>query len=96
MDAEFPRFVGRGTDHATTVDAAYDYGLAAQFGMVALLDRRVESVHIHMEDRGVRVHGGDVVMALVMTYTEFILRMSERRCSRAQPYNEVEHTYEAT
>ena len=37
---------------------ADDHGPAAQLGPVALLDRRVEGVHVHVQDRA-RLHGRD-------------------------------------
>ncbi|CEF49044.1 unnamed protein product [uncultured bacterium] len=43
--------------HASAADAANDHGLAAQIGMILLLDGRIESVHVYMNDGGVVVHG---------------------------------------
>ena len=59
-DAEAPRLVGRGRDDAAPASAlrvgADDHGLAAQLGPVALLDRRVERVHVDVQDRAGRSH----------------------------------------
>ena len=49
--AERPRLVGAGGDDTALVRARPDDdGLASPFGMVPLLDRREEGVHIHMQD----------------------------------------------
>ena len=50
-DAEFARFVaGRANDTALRRRRADDDRLAAQRRIIALLDGRVESVHVEMED----------------------------------------------
>ncbi len=59
-DAVLARLVGRRGDHAAAADAADDDRLAAQRGLVALLDRREEGVQVQVEDRGVGAHGGNV------------------------------------
>jgi hypothetical protein len=54
-DAEAPGLVRRGGDDAASAPAsrigAHDHGPAAEVGMVALLDGRVERVHVDVEDR---------------------------------------------
>jgi hypothetical protein len=56
MDAEFAGLIGRGGDHAALVGRRADHhGLAAQLGPIALFDRGVEGVHVHVQNG---VHGG--------------------------------------
>ena len=51
MDAERARLVARGGDDAAAIRLAADRErLAAQRRVVALLDRRVERVHVDVED----------------------------------------------
>src|ERR1051325_10882623 len=50
VDAELARLVGPGADHAPLARPADDHRLAAQRGVVALLHRRIECVHIDMDD----------------------------------------------
>ena len=46
----FARLVTGRSHHATCLTVAHGYGFAAQFGMVALLYRCVEGVHVHVYD----------------------------------------------
>src|SRR5207249_677005 len=55
--AELSRFVGRRGNHAAQLRAANRYGLAAQLGIVALLDRRIERVHVDVDDLADRLVG---------------------------------------
>src|SRR2546429_264619 len=48
MNAELASFVRCGADDTAALDAANDHGLAAQAGLVALFDGRIEGVHVHM------------------------------------------------
>src|SRR2546425_4003316 len=51
-DAEPPRFIGsRGDDAAAGRAGAHDDREAAQLRTIALLDRRIERVHVHVRDR---------------------------------------------
>jgi hypothetical protein len=50
VNAERPRFVGRGTNDAAIADAADDDRFAAQLEMIALLDGRIEGVHVYVKD----------------------------------------------
>ena len=56
-DAEGAGLVGRGGDHAPPADAADDHGLAAQGGLVALLDGGEEGVEVEVQDRSGAPHG---------------------------------------
>ena len=50
-DAEFPRFIAGGADHAALGGRrAHDHRLAAQFRMITLFHGSVEGVHIEMEN----------------------------------------------
>ena len=62
MHAKLPRFVARSGDDAAFARPADGDGLAAQLGIVALFDRRVERVHIDMDDfaRAVRPDRGSL------------------------------------
>ena len=51
MHAELAHFIARRRDDAAVAAATDDDGLAAQLGSVALLDGRVERVHVHVQDR---------------------------------------------
>ncbi len=55
VDAERLGFVARG-EHDPAAD---DHGLAAERGIVALFDRRVEGVGVRMQDRGFLAHRAD-------------------------------------
>ena len=58
MHAEGARFVARGRDDAAAIGLPADRErLAAQRRVVALLDRRVERVHVDVKDARVRHHG---------------------------------------
>ena len=59
-DAVLARLVGRGRHHPAAADAADHDRLAAQRGLVALLDRREEGVEVQVEDRRVVAHGRNV------------------------------------
>lgn len=48
---------GHAEDDASALDATNDNRLAAQIGAVALLDGRIEGIHIDMNDRRVGRHG---------------------------------------
>jgi hypothetical protein len=51
MDPEFPGFVGTGAyDTAALRVPANDHGLALEFGIVSLLDRGKERVHIDVDE----------------------------------------------
>src|SRR5688500_9103186 len=50
VHAELSSFVGGRTDDASQSRPADDHRLAAQLRTVALFDRRIECVHIHMND----------------------------------------------
>ncbi len=52
--AECARFIARRRDHAARAAAADGDREPAQLGIVALLDRRIESVHVDMDDLAVR------------------------------------------
>jgi hypothetical protein len=55
VDAELACFVAGGGDNAALVGAAADYnGLAAEVGSVEQFDGDEESVHVHVEDGGVK------------------------------------------
>ncbi len=56
VDAVAAHLVARRRHHAPSARAAHDDGPAAQRWVVALLDRRVEGVHVHVQD-GAVVHG---------------------------------------
>jgi hypothetical protein len=57
MDAERPRFVARGRDHAAPIRlSADDQRPTAQRRVVALLDRGVKRVHVNVDDAA-NVHG---------------------------------------
>ena len=62
MQAELPRFVGRGADYRTRTFPCYDHGFAFEVRLFAQLDRGVESVHIDMDDFALS-HGFGVGMA---------------------------------
>jgi len=64
VDAELASFVGCGADDTTALDTADDQGLAAQAGLIALLDGRIESVHVHVHDFAVR-HAATILVAQV-------------------------------
>ena len=49
-DAESARLVTRGGDHAPSADTADDHRLATQRWLVALLNRRIEGIHVDMDD----------------------------------------------
>jgi Domain of unknown function (DUF4192) len=55
-DAVLPGLVGRGGDDAAPSDTADHHRLAAQRGLVTLLDSGEERVQIQMQDRGVAAH----------------------------------------
>ena len=59
-DAVLARLVRRRGHHPAAADAADHDRLAAQRGLVALLDRREERVQVQVEDRGVVAHGRNV------------------------------------
>ena len=53
VHAEPPRFVRRRGDNAPAARiGAHDDGAPAEIGAIALLDGRVEGVHVHVDDRG--------------------------------------------
>ena len=56
MHAEAAHLVARGRDDAASAGAADDHRLAGELGPVALLDGRVERVHVHVQDDPVRAH----------------------------------------
>src|SRR6266542_1900387 len=65
-NAEPARLVRGRAHHAAVVrTTADDHGLAAVFGMVALLDRRVEGVEVTVEDRAAVTHMTRAPCALV-------------------------------
>ena len=88
MDAEFASFVGGGADNTSTFDAANDHGLAAQIGLVALFDGRIEGVHVDM-NYGWVIHGGEVPMSrvddLILRRLVLILRTRWNPNRRRQP-----------
>ena len=49
LHAKFPRFIRRSRHNAAPTDSAYDERLAAILRMIALLDRSVKGIHIHMQ-----------------------------------------------
>ncbi len=51
VDPEASRFVARRGDHATASGAADEQRLSRQRRVVVGLDRRVEGVHVHVQDR---------------------------------------------
>jgi hypothetical protein len=55
-DAELSSFVARGRDDATLAGAADRDRLAAKVRIVPLLDRRLESVHVDMDDLPLAFH----------------------------------------
>ena len=50
MHAEGPRFVAGRRDDAACRAMTHGHGLAAQRGIVTLLDRRIERVHVYMDN----------------------------------------------
>jgi hypothetical protein len=50
MDSERPRFIAGRRDDAAFARSADRNRLATQLGIVALFDRRVERVHVDMDD----------------------------------------------
>jgi hypothetical protein len=50
VNAELARLVGCSAHYATVPETTDDDSLAAQLGMVTLLDRRIESVHVNVQD----------------------------------------------
>jgi len=56
VDAERPGLVGSGADDAPPFGASDDNGLATQFGVVALLNGRIEGVHVDVQDVCLGVH----------------------------------------
>ena len=50
MNPELPRFIACRRDDAAFARSANRDWLAAQLGLIALFDRRVERVHIDMDD----------------------------------------------
>src|SRR5438552_2647104 len=50
MHPELAGLIRRGADDAALARPADDHRLAAQVGLIALLDRRVECVHVDMND----------------------------------------------
>jgi hypothetical protein len=71
VDAEDPRFVAGGRDHAPRRAAADDDRTAAQRGIVTLLDGREEGVHVGVEDGAghMRVATCRLVAASLSLYT---------------------------
>ena len=62
MDAEPAGLVRRRRHHPATARAADDHRKTPQFGPAPELDRHVERVHVHVQDRsGVRHHHGTLV-----------------------------------
>ena len=59
VDAELARLIAGGGNHPPAGGAAHDDGLALERRVVALLDGRVEGVHVDMQDGVGPVHGGD-------------------------------------
>ena len=55
MHAEAAHLVARGGDHAAPARAADDHRLARELGPVVLLDRRVERVHVNVQDGALRI-----------------------------------------
>src|SRR5690606_17585758 len=47
---EHPRLIAGGGHHAADIGPAHRYGLAAQVGEVALLDRGKKRIHVDMDD----------------------------------------------
>ena len=54
MHAELARFVARGSHDAALGRTAYRYRLAAELRIVALLDGRVERIHVDVDDLAMR------------------------------------------
>jgi hypothetical protein len=50
MNAKFPRLIARCRHHAALTRTADRDRLAAQIRIIALLDRRIEGIHIDMDD----------------------------------------------
>ena len=57
MAAELSRFVACRRDHPARAGSADEHGLSAQPGVVELLDRREEGVHVDVEDGAVQHKG---------------------------------------
>jgi hypothetical protein len=49
-NAKFPRLVAGRCDDTPVRGSADDQGFVAKLGIVALFDRRIERVHINMQD----------------------------------------------
>src|SRR5581483_6807652 len=64
VTAEDARLIRRGGDNAARAVVADQHRLAAQAGVVELLDRREEGVHVHVKDRSRQSHGGILTAAV--------------------------------
>src|SRR3989442_6491418 len=81
-DAEPARLIGsRGDDAAAGRAGAHDDREAAQLRAIALLDRRIERVHVHVRDRPRRRASGDECYALV----DHVATASERLLGARSP-----------
>ena len=77
MHAEAAHLIARGGDNAAPAGPADDHRLARKLRPVVLLDRRIERVHVDVQDRAVRVvHDSD---SMVITSPRNIVMPSSRK-----------------